>query len=154
MFNSFCSLRLCSWSKMWPIGGFIGTGTLFQPRRCIDSVAYPCYMQCFVAWSARVILYYRLVLPIQVFLVFWFDVRILDVLPLLQSLYHFRRVLSRAELNLFGNLIWLNESMVICFSNFVTCSKWLTLLQREVKWADSLTQLHMEQSSQVSHVCS
>lgn len=58
-------------------------------------------------------------------------------MPPLQSLYCFRKVLSKAELNLFGNLIWLNESMVICLSNFVTCSKWLTLLQREVKCAGS-----------------
>lgn len=60
-------------------------------------------------------LYYRQVLPTQVFLVFWFDVRILYPVPLLQSLYHFRRVLSRAQLNLFENLIWLNDSMVIAF---------------------------------------
>lgn len=73
----------------------------------------------------------------QVFIVFWLTIRILDPVPPLRSWCHFRRVFSSAELNFFGSLIWLSESMVICVSSVVTSFKWLTLLQREVKGADS-----------------
>lgn len=87
-----------------------------------------CSIFCGSFAGVMAFLYYRL---------FLFDVRILDSMHIFQSLYHFGRVLSRAELNLFGNSIWLNESMVICLSNFVTCSKLLALLQRQVRRADS-----------------
>lgn len=152
MLNSFWSLRFCSWSRMWPIVGFIGIGTLFLPKRCVDSVSYPCYMQHFL-W---LICKGNGLSLLQTFL---FDVRILDPMRIFQSLYHFGRVLSRAEFNLFGNSIWLNESMVICLSNFVTCSKLLALLQRQVRRADSdSTAYGTEQSSlpclQLIHHCS
>lgn len=59
-----------------------GTGTLFQPRQCIDRyLAAVLYSTSWLDLEGSY-LYYGLVLTVQVFLIFSFDVRILDsVLP-------------------------------------------------------------------------